>query len=147
MKLCLTAERSLVARCVLQVCRTPVIKDCQGEESEEKVCRTVYETECWTKHNVHEVEDEVAICETVEEKKCQEVVEGYTSSQQCSVFPREKCRLEKRKTKKVSPETGCDKQPVELCAPRGCGFVNVRHSSDLVHLRSVWPDMLDRPVL
>ena len=129
------------------MCRTPVIKDCRGEESEAVVCRTVYETECWTKHNVHEVEDEVAICETVEEKKCQEVVEGYTSSQQCSVFPREKCRLEKRKTKKVSPETGCDKQPVELCAPRGCGFVNVRHSSDLFHLRSVWPDMLDRPVL
>ena len=93
------------------------------------MCRTVYETECWTKHNVHEVEDEVAVCETVEEKKCEDVVSGYTSSLQCSSFPREKCRLEKRKTKKVSPETGCDKEPVELCAPRGCGFVNVRYFS------------------
>ena len=118
------------------MCRTPVIKDCRGEESEAVVCRTVYETECWTKHNVHEVEDEVAVCETVEEKKCEDVVSGYTSSLQCSTFPREKCRLEKRKTKKVSPETGCDKEPVELCAPRGCGFVNVRHFSfsDLIML-------------
>ena len=37
------------------MCRTPVIKDCRGEESEAVVCRTVYETECWTKQNVHEV--------------------------------------------------------------------------------------------
>ena len=105
------------------------------------MCRTVYETECWTKHNVLEVEDEVAVCQTVEEKKCEDVVSGYTSSLQCSTFPREKCRLEKRKTKKVSPETGCDKEPVELCAPRGCGFVNVRNSSNLSNLRS---DCADR---
>ena len=132
----------MVANSVPQVCRTPVIKDCRGEESGEAVCRTVYETECWTKHNVLEVEDEVAVCQTVEEKKCEDVVSGYTSSLQCSSFPREKCRLEKRKTKKVSPETGCDKEPVEHCAPQGCGFVNVRNDSNLFHLRS---DCADRP--
>ena len=36
-------------------------------------------------------------------------------------------------TKKVSPETGCDKEPVELCAPRGCGFVNVSTTGLVSH--------------
>ena len=110
----------------VEVCRTPVMKDCREEEAGEQLCRTVYETEGWTKHKVHEVEDEVAVCETQEEEDCHDVVSGYTTSQQCTKYPVEKCRLEKRKTKKVTPETGCNKEPVELCAPRGCGFVNVR---------------------
>ena len=88
--------------------------------------RTVYETECWTKHNVHEVEDDVVSCETVHDEVCDDVVEGYTSSVQCSQVPRLKCSVEKKMVKKMTPETGCDKHPVELCAPRGCGFVNVR---------------------
>ena len=79
----------------VEVCRTPVMKDCREEEGAEQVCRTIYETECWTKHNVHEVEDEVAVCETLEEEDCHDVVSGYTSSQQCTKYPVEKCRLGK----------------------------------------------------
>ena len=88
--------------------------------------RTVYETECLTKHKVHEVEDDVVSCETVQEDVCNEVVEGYNTVTKCSQFPRQKCSLDRQKVRKVTPETGCSKQPVELCAPRGCGFVNVR---------------------
>ena len=35
------------------VCRTPLVKDCdvQGDE----ICRTEYESECWTKQEEHEV--------------------------------------------------------------------------------------------
>merc|ERR1719483_890009 len=39
----------------VEVCRTPVVKDCNQEGPE--VCRTIYESECWTKQIVHEVED------------------------------------------------------------------------------------------
>ena len=79
-----------------------------------------------TQHKVHEVEDDVVSCETVQEDVCNEVVEGYTTANKCSQFPRQKCSLDRKKVRKVTPETGCSKQPVELCAPRGCGFVNVR---------------------
>merc|ERR1719376_1633418 len=44
------------------VCRTPLVKDCdiQGPE----ICRTEYESECWTKQEVHDVEDDVVECKT-----------------------------------------------------------------------------------
>ena len=61
----------------------------------------------------------------MQENVCQDVVEGYTTSSKCSNFPKEECTLTKKKVKKVTPETGCNKEPVELCAPKGCGFVNV----------------------
>ena len=31
------------------------VQDCSGQSQGEQVCSTVYETECWTKQNVHEV--------------------------------------------------------------------------------------------
>merc|ERR1719430_10866 len=33
-------------------------------------CRTVYESECWTKQEVHDVEDDVVECKTEVEEKC-----------------------------------------------------------------------------
>ena len=66
-------------------------------------------------------------CETVSEEVCHQEVQGYTSSDKCNTFPREQCSVTKQKVKKVTPETGCDKQPVELCAPRGCGFTSVTY--------------------
>merc|ERR1739844_798332 len=46
----------------VQICRTPLVKDCniQGPE----ICRTEYESECWTKQEVHDVQDDVVECET-----------------------------------------------------------------------------------
>ena len=37
----------------VQVCRTPLVKDCNVEGPE--VCRTEYESECWTKQEEHAV--------------------------------------------------------------------------------------------
>ena len=107
----------------VEVCRTPVVKDC-GKEGP-TICQTVYESECWTKQNVHEVEDDVTNCQTVLEQKCKEVTVGYTTKDECDEWPVEKCTVEKKLVKKVTPETGCHKEPVELCAPKGCGFTNV----------------------
>merc|ERR1712059_27823 len=57
-----------------QVCRTPLVKDCdiQGPE----ICRTEYESEWWTKQEVHDVQDDVVACETVVEEKCEDNTSG-----------------------------------------------------------------------
>merc|ERR1712025_640980 len=41
----------------VNVCRTPLVKDC--DQTGEEICRTEYESECWTKQEVHDVEDDV----------------------------------------------------------------------------------------
>ena len=38
---------------------------------------------------------------------------------------RNECTVVKKKIKKYSPETTCEKIPTELCAPPGCGFKEV----------------------
>jgi len=102
------------------ICRTPLVKDCdiQGPE----ICRTEYESECWTKQEVHDVQDDVVACETIVEEKCQDNTSGYTTTTDCSKWPKEVCRVSKQTVKKYTPITGCTKEPRELCAPAGCGF-------------------------
>merc|ERR1712050_424256 len=76
-----------------EVCRKPLVKDCDVQGPE--ICRTEYESECWTKQEVHDVEDDVVSCTT---------------------------EVEKKAVKKYTPITGCTKEPREICAPAGCGF-------------------------
>jgi len=104
----------------VQICRTPLVKDCniQGPE----ICRTEYESECWTKQEVHDVQDDVVECETIVEEKCEDETSGYTTNTKCSKWPKEACRVSKKNVKKYTPITGCTKEPRELCAPAGCGF-------------------------
>jgi hypothetical protein len=71
------------------------------------------------------VEDDVAQCKTVEEEKCDEVKEGFTTELKCDKWPREVCTLEKKKVKKYTPNTSCEKVPKKMCAPRGCGIKQV----------------------
>ena len=54
--------------------------------------RTEYESECWTKQEVHDVQDDVVDCTTEVEEKCEDSTSGYTTSTQCSKWPREVCR-------------------------------------------------------
>jgi len=104
----------------VQICRTPLVKDCDiiGPE----ICRTEYESECWTKQEIHDVVDDVVACETVVEEKCQDETSGYTTNTKCSKWPKEVCSVSKKNVKKYTPITGCTKEPRELCAPAGCGF-------------------------
>ena len=104
----------------VEICRQPLVKDCSIEGPE--VCRTEYESECWTKQEVHEVEDDVVDCRTEYEEKCEDETSGYTTSTKCSKWPREVCSVSKKAVKKYTPITGCTKEPRELCAPAGCGF-------------------------
>merc|ERR1712073_177281 len=100
--------------------RKPLVKDCSIEGPE--ICRTEYESECWTKQEVHDVEDDVVTCETIYEEKCEDETSGYTTNTKCSKWPKEVCSVSKQQVKKYSPIIGCTKEPVEICAPGGCGF-------------------------
>jgi len=104
----------------ITVCRNPLVKDC--EVSGPEICRTVYESECWTKQEVHDVDDDVVDCQTVNEEKCSDETTGYTTSTKCKKWPREVCSVSKKQVRKYTPVTGCNKEPRELCAPAGCGF-------------------------
>merc|ERR1712110_152001 len=103
-----------------EVCRTPLVKDCDVEGPE--ICRTEYESECWTKQDFHDVQDDVVECETVLEEKCEDNTSGYTTTTNCSKWPKEVCNVSKKNVKKYTPITACTKEPRELCAPAGCGF-------------------------
>ena len=94
-----------------------------------------------------QVEDDVVNCETVEDEKCEDVTEGYTTTKRCQKWPRQQCSLEKVVTTKYTTMTGCNKEPTELCAPQGCGFVEVRTAMlDLAHLFSLFVSRAPRSV-
>merc|ERR1711973_338588 len=103
-----------------EICRTPLVKDCDVQGPE--ICRAEYESECWTKQEVHDVEDDVVECRTEVEEKCEDETSGYTTNTKCSKWPKEVCNVSKKNVKKYTPITGCTKEPRELCAPAGCGF-------------------------
>jgi len=105
----------------VRVCSRPLIKDCNLEGPQE--CRTEYVAECWTKDEEHTVVDDVAECQTVYDEKCHDEVNGYTSEEKCSKWPREVCSVNKKLKTKYTPQTKCEKIPQKLCGPAGCGCV------------------------
>jgi len=100
----------------VEFCHTPLV--CEGEGPVE--CRTVYESQCETRYHEHEVDDDVVTCETVQDEKCEDVTQGYTTEQKCTKWPREVCTQETKTVLKYSPETDCRKVPRDLCGPSGC---------------------------
>ena len=45
---------------------------------------------------------------------------GYTTEKKCSKWPRQECKSAKKKVKKFTPETECQKKARQLCGPSGC---------------------------
>merc|ERR1711890_215081 len=86
-----------------------LVKDCDVQGPE--ICRTEYESECWTKQEVHDVEDDVVTCTTEVEEKCEDETSGYTTNTKCSKWPKEVCSVEKKPVKKYTPITGCPRNP------------------------------------
>ena len=62
-----------------------------------------------------------------EERRCQDVTEGFKTVNKCDTWPVEKCTLEKMKVQKLTPETSCKKVPKEMCSPKGCGIKEVNN--------------------
>ena len=52
-KNCFIEYEAKVITETVQVCRTPLVKDC--DKVGEEICRTEYESECWTKQEEHDV--------------------------------------------------------------------------------------------
>merc|ERR1712117_986856 len=119
-KICYIEMVDIANNVTTQVCRKPLVKDCPGDG--EPVCRTEYQSECWSKQIPHEVEDDVAECVTVQDRMCKEETSGYTTKEKCEDWPRQECTVVKKKVTKFTTMTGCNKEPTELCAPAGCGF-------------------------
>jgi len=104
---------------LVEVCTSSFIPDCDVKGEPE--CKTMWSSECSTVQIIHEVEDDVANCETIEEEKCEDVTDGFSTQRKCDTWPKEKCTLEKKKVKKYTPQTSCRKVPKEACSPPGCG--------------------------
>merc|ERR1712121_535257 len=101
----------------VQVCRTPLVKDCDVQGPE--ICRTEYESECWTKQEAHDVDDDVVECETVYEEKCEDETAGYTTSTKCTRWPKEVCSVSRKPVTKLVPKLKpteeCVDVPKEVC--------------------------------
>jgi len=119
-KTCFIAYETVAFNETVNVCRTPLEKDCDRPGPE--LCTTQYESECWTKNEEHDVVDDVVDCKTVVEEKCEDETSGYTTNTKCSKWPKEVCNVSKKNVKKFTPITACTKEPREVCAPAGCGF-------------------------
>ena len=60
LKSCFIEYEKIAVNETVEICRTPLVKDCDVQGPE--ICRTEYESECWTKQEVHDVEDDVVEC-------------------------------------------------------------------------------------
>merc|ERR1712141_19359 len=121
-KICYIEMVDIATNVTTNVCRRPLVKDCNPSDDRETICRTEYQSECWSKQIPHEVEDDVAECVTVQDRMCKEETSGYTTKEKCEDWPRQECTVVKKKVTKFTTMTGCNKEPTELCAPAGCGF-------------------------
>jgi len=115
-KNCFIQYKKIASDEKVQFCHTPLV--CDGEGPIE--CKTVYESQCQTRYHEHDVEDDVVNCQTIQEEKCEDVTQGYTTEKKCTKWPKQVCTSEKKQVKKYSPETECKKVPRELCGPSGC---------------------------
>merc|ERR1711963_908542 len=112
-KSCFIEYKKVASEEAVTFCHTPILLEGDGEE----VCQTVYESACTTRYQEHDVQDDVVECETIQEEKCEDVTQGYTTEQKCTKWPVQKCKTSAGKVKKYSPETECKKVPREVCGP------------------------------
>ncbi|QQP50679.1 Uncharacterized protein FKW44_011778 [Caligus rogercresseyi] len=75
------------------------------DETGPEECKTVYESECETRYHEHDVEDDVVNCETIQEEKCEDVTQGYTTEQKCTKWPSKSVPPKRRTSRKGSPTT------------------------------------------
>merc|ERR1712168_926392 len=106
---CFIEYKKVASEETVTFCHTPILLEGDGEE----VCQTVYESACTTRYAEHDVQDDTVECETIQEEKCEDVTQGYTTEQKCTKWPVQKCKTSAGKVKKYSPETECKKVPGE----------------------------------
>merc|ERR1711894_835204 len=112
-KSCFIEYKKVASEEAVTFCHTPILLEGDGDE----ICKTVYESACTTRYEEHDVQDDTVECETIQEEKCEDVTQGYTTEQKCTKWPVQKCKTSAGKVKKYSPETECKKVPREVCGP------------------------------
>merc|ERR1719346_975758 len=109
----------------VRVCHNPLVRTCNNDTEGEPICNTYYETVCETSYKSYEVEQDEPICKMELMKKCDNVTINVpeelraarqdnganvvTVDQNCEEWPVQTCKLEKKKVKKVHPDTACKK--------------------------------------
>ena len=112
-KKCFIEYKPIASTEKVTFCHTPL----KLEEGGEDVCKTLYESQCTTRYHEHDVKDDIANCETIQEEKCEDVTQGYTTEQKCTKWPRVQCSTSSSNVKKYSPETKCETVPIKVCGP------------------------------
>jgi len=118
-KICWITYEDKAVNEVVEECITQNVKNCAKNGTEE--CTTVYDTVCETSQDVHEVEDDVVNCKTVNKEMCKTVQNGFLAEEKCELWPQEKCEITPQKVTKYSPKVQCKKLPREICTA-GCAI-------------------------
>ena len=111
-KNCFIEYKKVAVEETVQKCNTPLTYEETGEG-----CKKVTQSVCTTRFHEHDVEDDVVECQDVQDEKCEDVTQGYTTEQKCTKWPRRECSARKERVTKYTPETECKPVVLELCGP------------------------------
>ena len=111
-KNCFIEYKKVAAQEKVRKCHTPLTYEETGEG-----CKKVTQSVCTTRFHEHDVEDDVVECNDVQDEKCEDVTQGYTTEQKCTKWPRRECSARKERVTKFTPETECKPVVLELCGP------------------------------
>ena len=111
-KNCFIEYKKVASEEKVRKCNTPLEYVEAGEN-----CQKVTQSTCTTRFHEHDVEDDVVECEDVQDEKCEDVTQGYTTEQKCTKWPRRQCSARKERVTKYTPETECAPVVLTLCGP------------------------------
>jgi len=105
------------------VCQEPFlsVENCDADISmkdDQVECQIEYETQCIKDFEQSEVVDNVANCQDLEEKVCQQKSSGYSTFEDCTMVPRRICDIQNLKNLKTVPSEKCKRVAQKLCFPR-----------------------------
>ena len=63
----------------VNVCHTPVVRQCGDEPVGPEICSTHYETNCETRYKTYEIEQDEPVCTMELMKKCNNITREYSS--------------------------------------------------------------------
>ena len=111
-KNCFIEYKKVASEEKVRKCHTPLEYVEAGED-----CKQVTQSVCTTRFHEHDVEDDVVECNDVQDEKCEDVTQGYTTEQKCTKWPRRECTKRTERVTKYTPETECKPVTLKLCGP------------------------------
>jgi len=102
----------------VEICNEVFDRNCN--EPGPEVCEPVFESECRTSYHVHEVEEDKPNCVIMQVEKCKDVTIGYSTERKCDKWPKQVCNVTTEVSKRVTPDTKCEKKQRQVCGPGPC---------------------------